>query len=94
MSIRYDVNCILSTPFLFRRPNYKKARPIVLPIPVLFQSSTNRLKVVQNIMKFSLLLIFSMALLKTLAMPVQAQACEDLVSQNNANGSPKFRLKV
>ena len=35
-----------------------------------------------------------MALLKTLAMPVQAQACEDLVSQNNANGSPKFRLKV
>jgi hypothetical protein len=47
-------------------------------------------------MKFSLLLIFSMALLKTLAMPVQAQACEDslMVSQNNFNGSPKFRLKV
>ena len=37
-----------------------------------------------------------MALLKTLAMPVQAQACEDslMVSQNNFNGSPKFRLKV
>ena len=47
-------------------------------------------------MKFSLLLIFSIALLKTLAMPVQAQASEDslMVSQNNANGSQKFRLKV
>ena len=47
-------------------------------------------------MKFSLLLIFSIALLKTLAMPVQAQASEDslMVSQNNANGSQKFQLKV
>ena len=67
---------------------------IVLPIPVLFQNSTNKLEIIQNSMKFSLLLIFAMELLKTLAMPVQAQACEDLVPQNNANGSPKFRLKV
>ena len=96
MSIRYDVNCILSTQFLFQRPKYKKAMPIVLPIPVLFQSSTNKLKVIQNSMKFSLLLIFSMALLKNLAMQVQAQASDDalMVSQNNANGSHKFRLKV
>ena len=37
-----------------------------------------------------------MAFLKTLTMPVQAQASEDslMVSQNNANGSQKFRLKV
>ena len=47
-------------------------------------------------MKFSLLLVFSMALLKSLAMPVQATISEDslMVSQNNANGNPKFRLKV
>ena len=90
MTIRL-MSIVSSTTFLFQSPNHKKAMPIVLPIPVLFQS---KLKVVQNIMKFSLLLIFSMVLLKTFAMPVQAQACEDLVSQNNANGSPKFRLKV
>ena len=48
MSIKYDVNCILSTPFLFQRPNYKKARPIVLPISVLFQSSTNNFRIVRN----------------------------------------------
>ena len=37
-----------------------------------------------------------MALLETLPMPVQAQASEDslMVSQNNANDSQKFRLKV
>ena len=37
-----------------------------------------------------------MALLKNLAMPVQAQASEDslMVSQNIANGSLMFRLKV
>ena len=37
-----------------------------------------------------------MALLTTLTTPVQAQACEDslMVSQNNANGSQMFRLKV
>ena len=47
-------------------------------------------------MKFGLLLIFSMVLLKSLAMPVQATISEDslMVSQNNANGNPKFRLKV
>ena len=47
-------------------------------------------------MKFSLLLVFSMALLKSLAMPVQATISDDslMVSQNNANGNPKFRLKV
>ena len=47
-------------------------------------------------MKFSLLLVFSMALLKSLAMPVQATISEDslMVSQNNANGNAKFRLKV
>ena len=47
-------------------------------------------------MKFSLLLVFSMALLKSLAMPVQATISEDslMVSKNNANGNPKFRLKV
>ena len=47
-------------------------------------------------MKFSLLLVFSMALLKSLAMPVQATISEDslMVSQNNANGNPKFQLKV
>ena len=47
-------------------------------------------------MKFSLLLVFSMALLKSLAMPVQATISENthMVSQNNANGNPKFRLKV
>jgi hypothetical protein len=47
-------------------------------------------------MKLSLLLIFSMALLRIFAMPVQAQASEDspMVSRNNANGSQKFRLKV
>ena len=47
-------------------------------------------------MKFSLLLVFSMALLKSLAMPVQATISEDslMVSQNNAYGNAKFRLKV
>ena len=47
-------------------------------------------------MKFSLLLVFSMALLKSLAMPVQATISEDslMVSQNNAYGNQKFRLKV
>ena len=61
-------------------------------------------------MKFSLLLIFSMALLKTLATPAQAQASQGqlqdlcscpwaiedslMVSQNNANGTSKFQLKV
>ena len=45
-------------------------------------------------MNFTLLLVFSMAL-KTVAMPVQAISEDSLmVSQNNANGSPKFRLKV
>ena len=47
-------------------------------------------------MRFSLLLVFSMALLKSLAMPVQATISEDslMVSQNNANGNPKFQIKV
>ena len=96
MSITYDVNCILSTPFLFQRPNYKKVMPTVFPPPVLFQRNTNNFKVGQNSMKFNPFLIFSLALLKILAMPVQAQACEDslMISQNNANGGPKFRLKV
>ena len=45
-------------------------------------------------MNFTLLLVFSMAL-KTVAMPVQSISEDSLmVSQNNANGSPKFRLKV
>ena len=48
-------------------------------------------------MKFSMLLIFSMAFLKLLAMPGQAQATSEdslMVSQNNANSRTKFRLKV
>ena len=47
-------------------------------------------------MNFSQLLIFSMSLSKSLAMPFQATISEDslMVSQNNANGNPKFRLKV
>ena len=47
-------------------------------------------------MKFSLLLIFSMALLESVAMPVQATISEDslMVSQNNAYENQKFRLKV
>jgi hypothetical protein len=47
-------------------------------------------------MKFSQLLVFSMALSKSLAMHVQDTISEDslMVSQNNANGNPKFRLKV
>ena len=45
-------------------------------------------------MNVSLLIVFSMAL-KTVAMPVQAISEDSLmVSQKNANGSPKFRLKV
>jgi hypothetical protein len=45
-------------------------------------------------MNVSLLIVFSMAL-KTVAMPVQ-EIFEDslMISQNNAHGSPKFRLKV
>ena len=47
-------------------------------------------------MKFSQLLVFSMALSNALAMPFRATISEDtlMVSQNNANGNPKFRLKV
>jgi hypothetical protein len=47
-------------------------------------------------MKFSQLLVFSMALSKSLAMPFQTAISEDslMVSQNNANGNQKFRLKV
>ena len=47
-------------------------------------------------MNFSQLLIFSMSLSKSLAMPFQATISEDslMVSQNNAYGNPKFRLKV
>ena len=47
-------------------------------------------------MKFSQLLVFSMALSNALAMPFRATISEDslTVSQNNANGNPKFRLKV
>ena len=47
-------------------------------------------------MNFSQLLVFSMALSKSLAMPVQGTIIEDslMVSQNNANRNPKFRLKV
>ena len=47
-------------------------------------------------MKFSQLLVFSMTISKSLAMPFQATISEDslMVSQNNANGNPKFRLKV
>ena len=70
--------------------------PIVLPKPFLFHSGTNKFRIGRNSMKFCPLLIFSMALLKTLPMPVQAQASEEslMVSQNNANGSQKFQLKV
>ena len=70
--------------------------PIVLPTPFLFQRSTNKSregKIVFD-MNFTLLLVFSMAL-KTVAIPVQSISGDSLmVSQNNANGSPKFRLKV
>ena len=47
-------------------------------------------------MRFSLLLVFSMSLSKSLAMPFQSTISEDslMVSQNNAYGNPKFRLKV
>ena len=47
-------------------------------------------------MKFSQLLVFSLVLSKSLAMPFQATISEDslMVSQNNANGNQKFRLKV
>ena len=46
-------------------------------------------------MKFTQLLVFSIALSKSLAMPFQAISEDSLmVSQNNANGNPKFRLKV
>jgi hypothetical protein len=69
--------------------------PIVLPTPFLFQRSTNKSRVGKySNMNFSLLLVLSMAL-KTVAMPVQEISGDSLmVSQNNANGSPKFRLKV
>ena len=69
--------------------------PIVLPTPFLFQRSTNKSRVGKYTnMNFSLLLVLSMAL-KTVAMPVQ-EISEDslMISQNNAHGSPKFRLKV
>ena len=47
-------------------------------------------------MKFSQLLVFSMALSNALAMPFRATISEDslMVSQNNAYGNQKFRLKV
>ena len=69
--------------------------PIVLPTSFLFQRSTNKSRVGKYTnMNFSLLLVLSMAL-KTVAMPVQ-EISEDslMVSQNNANGNQKFRLKV
>mgnify|MGYP006063649269 CR=1 FL=1 len=89
------MSIVSSTTFLFQSPNYKKAMPIVLPKPFLIQRSTNKSRVGKNSnMNFTLLLVFSMAL-KTVAMPVQAISEDSLmVSQNNANGSPKFRLKV
>ena len=67
----------------------------VFPTPFLFQRITNKSKVGKNSnMNFTLLLVFSMAL-KTVAIPVQPISEDSLmVSQNNANGSPKFRLKV
>ena len=94
MTIRL-MSIVSSTTFLFQSPNYKKAMPIVLPKPFLIQRSTNKSRVGKNSnMNFTLLLVFSMAL-KTVAMPVQAISEDSLmVSQNNANGSPKFRLKV
>ena len=94
MTIRL-MSIVSSTTFLFQRPNYKKAMPIVLPTPFLFQRSTSKSRVGKNSnMNFTLLLVFSMAL-KTVAIPVQSISEDSLmVSQNNANGSPKFRLKV
>ena len=89
------MSIVSSTAFLFQSPNYKKAMLFVFPTPFLFQRITNKSKVGKNSnMNFTLLLVFSMAL-KTVAIPIQPISEDSLmVSQNNAYGNQKFRLKV